>query len=270
MSEADSSYTYRTSCGHVTGRSHLKTSTPCQDYAATRIQHDFACIALADGAGSKKHSAYGAKAVVKAITRVLADRFEDMWALSDSSPAEASSELIDCCRSALALQANKLGCEFSELASTLMFVAHSRGRFLAGHVGDGCIIHRQDDGDVTVLSHPDNGEYANTTFFVTDSKIHSHFRLYRGMSGQGSGFLVMSDGTAESLYRRADKSPAAPAIQKILSWCSTASPKEMRAALTQNLEHSFGAKSADDCSIGVLALASSEISAEKTMAKALP
>lgn len=257
MNEADRSYTYRASCGHVTGRSHLKDSTSCQDYAATRIQQDFACIALADGAGSKRHSAYGARAVVKAVIRALAERFEEMWTASNTSPTEVSSELIDCCRLSLEHQANKLGCEVSELASTLMFVAHSKGRFLAGHVGDGCIIYRQDDGDVAVLSHPDNGEYSNTTFFVTDSKVHSHFRLYRGMSSRGSGFLVMSDGTAESLYRRVDKSPATQAIHKILSWCGTASPKEMRAALKQNLEHSFGIKTPDDCSIAVLALRAS-------------
>lgn len=267
MCEADRSYTYRASCGHIAGRSHSKTNTPCQDYAATRIQNDFACIALADGAGSKKHSAYGARSVVKAVTRALADRFEEMWATSEVSPIEVSSELIGYCRSALEQQAQMLNCELSELASTLMFVAHSKGRFLAGHVGDGCIIHQQDDGDVAVISHPDNGEYANTTFFVTDSGVHSHFRLYCGSSGLGSGFVVMSDGTAESLYRRADKSPAAPAIRKLLSWCNTASPKEMRAALAKNLENSFAAKSTDDCSIGVLALASSGLGAGVNNAK---
>lgn len=257
MCEADRSYTYRASCGHIAGRSHSKTNTPCQDYAATRIQDDFACIALADGAGSKKHSAYGARSVVKAVTRALAKRFDELWEISDVSPAEVSSELIGCCRSALEHQAQKLDCELSELACTLMFVAHSKGRFLAGHVGDGCIIHQQDDGDVAVISHPDNGEYANTTFFMTDYKVENHFRLYRGSSGRGSGFVVMSDGTAESLYKRADKSPAVPAIRKLLSWCSTACAKDMRAALAQNLEHSFAAKSADDCSIGLLSLAPS-------------
>lgn len=268
MNEADRSYSYKASCGHIAGRSHSKTNTPCQDYAATRIQGDFACIALADGAGSKKHSAYGARSVVKAVTRALAKRFDELWAISDESPAEASSELIGCCLSALKHQAQKLNCELSQLASTLMFVAHSKGRFLAGHVGDGCIIHQQDDGDVAVISHPENGEYANTTFFVTDPGVHSHFRLYRGSSGLGSGFVVMSDGTAESLYRRANKSPAAPAIRKLISWCSTTSPKEMRAALAKNLENSFSAKSADDCSIGVLTLTPSGLDARTNKAKA--
>lgn len=263
MSEVDRSYIYRTSCGQVTGRSHLQSDSPCQDYAATRSHHDFACIVLADGAGSKLHSAHGARAVVKAVTRAMADHFEELWALSEALPSKASAVLITHCRTALENQARKLSCEISELASTLIFVAHSKGRFLAGHVGDGCIIHQQDDGDIAVLSHPDNGEYANTTYFMTDSEVHKHFRLYYGQSGQGSGFVIMSDGTAESLYRRADNSPATAAIRKLLTWCSTASPKAMRAALEQNLQHSFAAKSTDDCSIALLALAPSGGDAKK-------
>jgi hypothetical protein len=255
MSEADCSYSYKASCAQIVGKSHLGSETPCQDYASARIQHDFACIALADGAGSRLHSAHGARAVVKAVTRALATRFEEMWAQSEASPHEVSNELIVCCRNALERQAKDLGCQISDLASTLALVAHSKGRFLAAHVGDGCIIYQRDDGEIAILSHPDNGEYANTTFFMTDPDVRTRFRLYRGESAQGSGFVIMSDGTAESLYRKADKSPATTAIRKLLSWCSTSAPDAMRAALEKNLQHSFAAKSTDDCSLGVLALA---------------
>lgn len=254
MSEADRSYIYRASCGQITGRSHVLSEMPCQDYAAARTQHDFACIALADGAGSKSHSAHGARAVVKAAMRALVDRFEAIWAMSQHEPSQASAELIAHCRHALDRQAIKLRCDVSELASTLLFVAHSKGRFLAGHIGDGCVIHQREDGEIAVLSHPENGEYTNTTFFMTDKTVDRHFRLYSGECGQGSGFVIMSDGTAESLYRRADKSPATAAVRKIIAWCGTTSPKTMREALAGNLEHSFATKTTDDCSIGVIAL----------------
>ncbi|WP_260958479.1 PP2C family serine/threonine-protein phosphatase [Pseudomonas citri] len=259
MSDADRSYFYRASCGQITGRSHLQSNTPCQDYAAARTQHEFACIALADGAGSRTHSAHGARAVVRAVTRALLERFEEIWALSELNSTKASEVLLEHCRTALEREAIKLRCEASELASTMLFVAHSKGRYLAGHVGDGCIIHQQDDGQVLVLSHPDNGEYANTTFFMTDSTVHSRFRLYRGECGQGSGFVIMSDGTAESLYQRAQKSPATSALRKIIGWCGTATPKAMRDILAWNLKQSFATKTTDDCSMGVLALTSESI-----------
>lgn len=251
MNDADRSYSYRTSCAQFTGRSHVHSGAPCQDYVAARAQRDFACVALADGAGSKAHSEYGARAVVKAVTRVLADRFEELWSL----PAYQATEIVlQHCLQALERETFRQRCSLSDLASTLLFVAHSKGRYLAGHLGDGCIIHQQEDGQIVVLSHPENGEYANTTFFVTDASAHSRLRLYRDECGQGAGFVVMSDGTAESLYRRSDRAPASNAIRQILSWSRTATASEMRDVLSRNLEHSFAARTTDDCSIGVLSL----------------
>ena len=254
MSKADRSYSYRTSCGQIAGRSHLQSNAPCQDYVVARAQRDVACVALADGAGSRSHSEHGARVVVRATTRLLMDQFEEIWALAGTNPSQAAAELLDHCLTALQRRASERNCAVSALASTLLFVAHSKGRFLAGHVGDGCIIHLQDDGQIVVLSHPDNGEYANTTFFVTDATAHDRFRLYRGHCAQGSGFVIMSDGTAESLYRRLDKTPASAALRRMFAWSNTSTPTEMRDALSRNLREIFAAKSADDCSIGVLTI----------------
>lgn len=254
MTERDRTYAYRTSCAQFTGRSHTNTGTPCQDYVAARAQNDLACVVLADGAGSKKHSEHGSRTVVKGVTRLLLERFEELWMTSEADPSQISLELVQHCLQALERQAIQLRCELSELASTLLFVAHSKGRYLAGHLGDGCILHQQEDGQVMVLSHPENGEYANTTFFVTDNTASSRLRLYRGQCGQGSGFVLMSDGTAESLYRRSDKSPATAAVRHILTWSRTKEPAEMRKILSDNLEHAFAMKTTDDCSIGVLSV----------------
>lgn len=253
MTGTDRNYPYKTSCARIIGRSHLHSDLPCQDYVAARAQRDFACVALADGAGSKTHSEHGARAVVKATMRVLSNRFDELWTLAEKRPGDASGELLQCCLGALERQAKELQCQMSDLASTLLFVAHSKGRYLAGHLGDGCIFHQQEDGQIVVLSHPENGEYANTTFFVTDVSAQSRLRLYRGNCAMGSGFAVISDGTAESLYRRSDKSPAS-GVRQILNWNRAMKAFEMRQVLSGNLERSFAVKSADDCSIGVLSL----------------
>jgi hypothetical protein len=247
------SHSYRASCAQIIGRSHEKSGTPCQDYVAARVQRDFACVALADGAGSKTHSEQGARTVVKAVTRILSDRFDELWLLAADDPSQVSGQLLRCCLEALQHQAHRLGCQLSDLASTLLFVAHSKGRYLAGHLGDGCIVHQEEGGQLVVLSHPENGEYANTTFFVTDATDENRLRVYQGECTIGAGFVVMSDGTAESLYRRSDRSPAT-AVGQVLSWNRTIPPSEMRAVLGANLERTFSAKTVDDCSIGVLSV----------------
>lgn len=254
MAEGDRSHAYRTSCALFTGRSHASSGMPCQDYVAARSQNGFACVALADGAGSKKHSEHGSRTVVKAVTRLLLDRFDELWTMAETNPSQTTNEILQHCLQALERQAIGLRCDMAELASTLLFVAHSKGRYLAGHLGDGCILHQQEDGQIMVLSHPENGEFANTTFFVTDSTAPSRLRLYRGQCGQGAGFVLLSDGTAESLYRRLDKTPATAAVRQILSWSRTKEPAQMREVLSDNLEHAFARKTTDDCSIGVLSM----------------
>ncbi|HFL2185341.1 PP2C family serine/threonine-protein phosphatase [Pseudomonas sp. NMI4491_12] len=256
MRETVADFRYKTSCGRITGRSHAHSKTPCQDYAAVRHTSDLACIALADGAGSREKSEFGSEAAVKATIRFVCSNFEELWSQAEADSVTVSHKLLSYCLEALQRKAKRLKCEVGELACTLMFVVHSKGRFLAGHLGDGFIARLGDDGEVIALSHPDNGEFANTTVFVTDTTAHRRFRLIRGEGDCEPGFVIMSDGTAESLYLRATRTPAASAIKSLLRWNSSLSKLKMKKVLNSNLEQVFSKKSADDCSIAILSIKS--------------
>lgn len=243
---------YRISCGRIAGRSHSASTTPCQDYAGARRTHEMACIALADGAGSRPHSEAGAKVVVKEALGLLADRFDEIDAAADSDPTLAAQMIMDHLLAALGKKAKGLGYEVGALASTLLFAAHKANRFLAGHIGDGVIARLSHSGDAEIVSYPDNGEFANTTVFVTDPHAVRRFRLYRGdCDSQSIGFVLMSDGTAESLYEKST-GRAAAAICKLLTWNASLSKRKMKAVLDANLKQAFAKKSADDCSIALL------------------
>lgn len=105
-------------------------------------------------------------------------------------------------------------------------------------------------GHVEVLSHPDNGEYANTTFFITEPDAYTHFRIYSGVHSAPS-FALMSDGTAESLYLRLS-GQTAPALLKLLEWTRELPKAKVEKILTSNLAQVFGARTTDDCSLGIL------------------
>lgn len=142
----------------------------------------------------------------------------------------------------------------NELASTLLFVAHNRGRFIAGHVGDGVIAQVDGDDSAKTLSHPENGEYANTTVFVTDSSATNRLRLFHGeLDTRVAGFVLMSDGCAESLYNKQSGNPAA-AVSKLIAWNATLSRNNINSVLRSNLEQSFSKKSSDDCSLALLSI----------------
>ena len=135
----------------------------------------------------------------------------------------------------------------------MSFVAYSQGRYLAGHLGDGVIASVDADGQLQALSHPENGELANSPLLLTDHKAASRLRLYRGPIEATTGFAIISDGSAESLYDKVSGVPA-PEIEKLLELNATLPRKKMREVLGDNLQQSIASKTEDDCSLGLLSI----------------
>jgi hypothetical protein len=213
-----------------------------------------ACIALADGAGSRERSGIGAEAVVQASLVMLEANFDWIYGLCELGNGTAQQYIHQRLMAAIQVEATKLACEVSALASTLLFVAHKQGRFIAGHLGDGVIVHVDQKGHAQTLSHPENGEYANTTVFVTDNLAVDRLRLLHGELDAGaSGYALMSDGSAESLYDKQSGKPAT-AVSKLIEWNATVSRKKIESILIGNLEGSFTKKSSDDCSLALLSI----------------
>ena len=72
-----------------------------------------------------------------------------------------------------------------------------------GHIGDGVIAGLFNSGAnemLRVLSHPENGEQINITFFMTDPDAIEHFRISIQRHTNLTGIMLMSDGPEEVLY----------------------------------------------------------------------
>ena len=68
----------------VTGTSHGKTGTPCQDAHAFRcLPNGTAVLVASDGAGSAERSAQGANAAVETALDALAQAVVQAWPASD-------------------------------------------------------------------------------------------------------------------------------------------------------------------------------------------
>lgn len=238
------------SAAKLVGRSHLETATGCQDAVSIATTRNSACIALADGAGSKKHSAIGSQAVANAISSHVVRNFDQMYRHIERRSDQALDMVMVPALRALRDKAKRQGVTLDALASTLLFSAFKSGRYIAGHIGDGVIGIMTGD-EIRVLSLPENGEYANTTYFITDKNARSHLRLYSGLAKEGYGAILMSDGTAESLFAKAS-STLGTAVTRIFSWSEDLSPRKMDLVLLANLEQVFSKKTTDDCSVAVL------------------
>jgi len=228
----------------ITGRGHIKKNVPCQDKIFSTKNQDFSFIGLADGAGSCKHSDIGAELVVKELSKLLYKNFNKYYKLGYHG---VSSRIISHLQVRLFVLAQNLRIAYKELSSTMLFVVKKDNRFIAGHLGDG-VIGCLKENKLKVISSPDNGEYANSTIFVTASQAYKNLKLFKGELTNIEGFVLMSDGTEESLYNKKEQS-LAEGVNQMFNWLATYKEKEVSSALKENLDKIIKLKTTDDCSI---------------------
>lgn len=231
------------------GRRHTAMHIPCQDKVKTISADNLWVGALSDGAGSASHSHYGAQCVVDTICSVLSTAFDMLYAMQDA--AQAKEYILEMLRLALSDVAQSLQVPIQELAATLLFVAIKDERILIGHVGDGVICYEKDDV-LKVASKPTNGEFANTTIFVTSDSAQASMRLIKGAVSSISGFCLMSDGTAASLYHRPSNTPM-PVLSKLLRFRSVMATVPLQRLLDDSFRQSVIMATQDDCSIVLMA-----------------
>lgn len=197
----------------VIGAQHSTSGLPCQDACAVRFSSDrewFAAV-VSDGAGSARYAEHGSRLVADTfakkligLTGPLASKAPGAW-INDYV-----IEQVIRTREELRQLANSDRLEDYHCTLVACLVGPSGG-FLV-HIGDGVIIggnaQRLATGDVTDLgrnlciSPPENGEYANETFFITEGSWIRHIRItpvgsldWIMLGTDGGAALAMSSNT---------------------------------------------------------------------------
>lgn len=137
----------------------------------------FLIAAACDGAGSAVLGGYGA-----AITaRVMTSRAKDWMSNAGVIPNPAMIELwVAEVRLMIIVAADRRSCSPANFATTLVLAISDGANTITAHIGDGAITARAiDDAALIELSWPSNGEYASTTYFITDTNP----RLRIGVAG---------------------------------------------------------------------------------------
>jgi hypothetical protein len=232
----------------VQGKGHIKTHIPCQDRTKAIYSNGTYVIALSDGAGSAKLSHFGASCVVESICTLLTNQFNELFANKDG--CFVKQLMIKKVLADIKLQAAELGCEVKDLAATMLAVAINEGRFIIAHVGDG-VIGYLDNGTLKTASAPSNGEHANETYFVTSQDAISAMKLFKGSIKDIAGFVLMSDGTEQSLYNKRTNS-LSPAIVKLMQRNIVLDHEAMEQQLDASFKKVIIANTQDDCSIAII------------------
>ena len=232
----------------VQGRGHNKNQIPCQDKTKTIFKNGVYVIALADGAGSAKLSHFGALCVVESVTELISENFDILFSMEDGR--QVKKIIVEKLVSDIEIKAQELDCTPKDLASTMLVVAVSQDRYIIAHVGDG-VIGYLDGVGLKVASAPSNGEYANETYFITSIDAISKMKLFKGNLNNIAGFVVMSDGTEQSLYNKKNNT-LSPAIIKLMQRNIILDEHAMSSQLRTTFENVITTKTFDDCSIALL------------------
>ncbi len=173
----------------VVGPAHIKSQIPNQD---TYIAKHFVwgdVIVLADGLGSHKHSAIGAKAICEAVVSV----------------AKVYSNIlnIDIERMLRSIHAKWLHIldEYSPSAasSTCLFVIKIHNKYFVAQLGDGIIIgYSKNNKDNFLLKEVKEDSFSNVTNSLK-KKFNIKDWRYKIFESEFEAFILCSDGISDDL-----------------------------------------------------------------------
>lgn len=247
----------------VCGRGHQKMAMPCQDRTLYKEVNGVSIIGLADGAGSAKLSHFGAETVLQTASAYIGSNFDVLINNPDGKQVKAS--ILNNLLESLKQLSEDLECTMKDLASTFLMVAIKGETFLICHIGDGVIGYLK-EAELKIASKPQNGEFANVTTFVNSKEALLMMKLFKGSTKDMSGFVLMSDGTAESFYNKKEDT-LAPVLIKMMHRNALIE----RQRIIEGIKHSFDTvvmnNTQDDCSIAIISRISPNLCSYSEMDK---
>lgn len=149
------------------GISHALNGERRQDaYRVVSAEPGTLVAVACDGAGSAEYGRYGAALAARA----LSTHAERWIARHAAIPPPAVVELwVAEVRLKIIATAARDGCVPGDFATTLVMAITDGRSTITAHIGDGAIVARHAaSSSIEALSWPHSGDYAATTFFLTD------------------------------------------------------------------------------------------------------
>ncbi|MDV6226262.1 PP2C family serine/threonine-protein phosphatase [Nitratireductor aquimarinus] len=183
---------WRWASASVIGTSHIHSGDRLQDaYSVSKLHNDSLFAVVSDGAGSAKFGAYGAWLTC----RFLSVQFREWTRVYSNLPSdEELADWIDELRDRVSAIATQRESTPRQFASTLAAIIVTPDEAVTLHVGDSAIVGRKGT-KWDVLCWPENGEYASSTYFVTDDP-EPRLNITRQLP-EYDGFALFSDGVGD-------------------------------------------------------------------------
>jgi Protein phosphatase 2C len=161
---------------------------------------------ISDGAGSATHSAIGSRLVVECFARCAVTHLKAAHA-TEAINEEIIHDWLDDIRNRIFRSAETRCTVPRQMAATLVGAIVWADHAVVCHIGDGaCVVRRKGSATWEVPSWPAHGEYASSTYFITDDP-EPKFELV-SIEGEISEVAVFSDGLERLALDFSHKKPS--------------------------------------------------------------
>lgn len=238
----------------VIGTAHQSNNTDCQDShiieQVTSSTGNYLLAIVADGAGSAVQGGQGAALACHGVASCLKQQLAANKPLNQALIAHA----LLLARTAIQQQAAANQLAMRDYATTVSGIVIAEQNALSFQIGDGAII-ASINGYQGLIFEPDNGLYANMTYFLTDEDYASHLMI-QAVGACIEEVMLFSDGLQRLALNLDAKTPFGPFFEPMLKALRQSnSPKneQLNEHLAQFLASDLVNKRTDDDKTLVLA-----------------
>ncbi|MFT3670613.1 PP2C family serine/threonine-protein phosphatase [Aestuariivirga sp.] len=195
------------------GTSHVRQGTRKQDaFSCVVAKLSTLIVVVSDGAGSASHGGEGASVAARHIARHAAEYVNRTGSLPHDSEIWFWTDEV---RDLLAVASTRRGTDRKNFAATLVGIISTGDQTIVFHIGDGAAVARNKDTKKwETLSWPEQGEYASTTFFITDEPS-VRLRIEKREMGVDA-VAVFSDGIERLALSFSQGTPHAPFFEAMI------------------------------------------------------
>lgn len=228
----------------VAGSRHIARREGCSDSSVFEsLDNETSIAVISDGAGSALHASVASAWAVDACFRRIRQRFEDMG----REHADWRSILLDAtlyARQSLEQLAAYYGWSFRDCSTTLCIAVATEEAVLCTNLGDAAVAVLDKHGVWSVVSSPENGEYANVTYFLTSRNYLDHVR-YDKWDGEAICLAAFTDGLG-TIAMGPKEEPRTAFLQPILEYCRAKFPTLCRDQIVSMLQSEKICSKTDD------------------------
>jgi hypothetical protein len=241
------------------GSSHEVAEEPCQDHCIARQFGEAHILALSDGAGSCEHSSLGSRAACVGFIRRARDQIAPY--LSNAAALDAYLEgssrddwrfAIEGAREHIERVAIKRTLDAQRaMACTLLGAVVGRSVAIVIQIGDGAWVAETESSRYRCVTWPENGEYGNETFFVTQEDWFEHLQFeIIPKSDELRALTGFSDGLERLCIDFSSRAPVEGFFRPLSKIRLAASRREFEKTLMFFLaSERVAQKTDDDCSL---------------------